>query len=320
MAIVKGFPLDGDKKAVHDFWDEASCGEGLYLQGRGAEHYQRQAQIRYELEPFIITFADFDAWRGKRVLEIGVGLGADHQRYAEAGALLLGVDLTARAVEHTRERLRELGLVSDLQVADAESLPFADGAFDLVYSWGVLHHSPDTAKAVSEALRVLKPGGTAKVMIYHTYSLVGFMLWMRYALLRLRPLTSLAEIYAKHLESPGTKAYTVAEARELFRGFERLEVDTVLTHGDLLSSSAGPAASRFAAVGGTRGVAAVADPEVVPEAWAVHVDYRGKVAAHLSARARGLVSGYRLAVSSSQFAVGRFPNVSELSRASSAKS
>ncbi len=86
---------------------------------------------------------------------------------------------------------------------------------------------------------MLKRGGTAKVMIYHTYSLVGFMLWVRYALLRLRPLTSLAEVYAKYLESPGTKAYTVAEARELFQGFERVEVDTVLTHGDLLASSVG---------------------------------------------------------------------------------
>jgi ubiquinone/menaquinone biosynthesis C-methylase UbiE len=91
----------------------------------------------------------------------------------------------------------------------------ADGTFDLVYSWGVLHHSPDTARAVAEVLRVLKPGGTAKVMIYSTYSLVGFMLWARYALLRLRPLTSLADIYAKFLESPGTKAYTVAEAKKL---------------------------------------------------------------------------------------------------------
>ncbi len=86
---------------------------------------------------------------------------------------------------------------------------------------------------------MLKPGGTAKVMIYHTYSLVGFMLWVRYALLRLRPFTPLSKIYAKHLESPGTKAYTIAEARELFRGFRQVEIATVLTHGDLLSSPAG---------------------------------------------------------------------------------
>ena len=86
---------------------------------------------------------------------------------------------------------------------------------------------------------MLRPGGTAKVMIYHKHSFVGFMLWVRYALLRGRVWTSLGEIYATYLESPGTKAYTLAEARELFRGFTRVEIDTVLTHGDLLSSSAG---------------------------------------------------------------------------------
>lgn len=231
--------MDGEKQAVHDFWDRASCGEELYLGGHGAEHYRRQAETRYRLEPFIAGFAEFGQWKGKRVLEIGVGLGADHQQFAEGGALCTGVDLTARAVGHTHERFRELGLISDLRVGDAESLPFADGTFDLVYSWGVLHHSPDTALAVSEVLRVLCPGGLAKVMIYHKHSFVGFMLWVRYALLRGRVLTSLGEIYAQYLESPGTKAYSVAEARELFRGFGRVEIDTVLTHGDLLSSSAG---------------------------------------------------------------------------------
>jgi ubiquinone/menaquinone biosynthesis C-methylase UbiE len=237
--MARGLPLDGEKQAVHDFWDQASCGEELYLQGQDAEHYRHQAESRYRLEPFIDSFAGFDRWKGKRVLEIGVGLGADHQQFAAGGALCTGVDLTTRAVEHTRERFRELGLVSDLRVADAESLPFPDGAFDLVYSWGVLHHSPDTPKALSEVLRVLRPGGTAKVMIYHKHSLVGFMLWVRYALLRGRMLTSLGEIYAKYLESPGTKAYTVSEARELFRAFGGVKIDTVLTHGDLLSSSAG---------------------------------------------------------------------------------
>jgi SAM-dependent methyltransferase len=231
--------LDSEKQAVHDFWDQASCGEELYLQGQDVGHYRQQAETRYRLEPFIADFAGFGNWKSKRVLEIGVGLGADHQRYAENGALCAGVDLTARAVEHTRKRLRALGLASDLQVADAEKLPFEDGTFDLVYSWGVLHHSPDTPRTVSEVLRIIRPGGTAKVMIYHKHSLVGYMLWIRYALLRGRLFTTLREIYATYLESPGTKAYTVTEARTLFQGFARVEVDTVLTHGDLLSSSAG---------------------------------------------------------------------------------
>lgn len=227
------------KAAVRDFWDRASCGEDLYLADTAREDYARQARIRYELEPYIEEFAGFADSTGKRVLEIGVGLGADHQRFAEAGADLTGIDLTPRAVEHTARRLAAFGLKSDVRVMDAENLEFPDGTFDRVYSWGVLHHSPDTAKAIREVCRVLKPGGDARIMIYHTYSFVGYMLWVRYALLRLRPWTSLRAVYARYLESPGTKAYSVREAKALFRDFRDVSTRVVLTHGDLLSSAAG---------------------------------------------------------------------------------
>ena len=168
-----------------------------------------------------------------------MGLGADHQRFAAAGAKLTGIDLTERAVTHARRRLALFGCTSELSTGDAESLRFASGSFDVVYSWGVIHHSPDTPRAVAEIHRVLRPGGVAKVMIYHTWSLVGYMLWVRYALLRLRPWMSLAQIYARYLESPGTKAYSVREARRLFAAFADVQIETVLTHGDLLESAAG---------------------------------------------------------------------------------
>jgi SAM-dependent methyltransferase len=102
-----------------------------------------------------------------------------------------------------------------------------------------LHHSPDTPKAIEEVYRVLKPGGEAKIMIYHKYSFVGYMLWLRYGLLRLRPFCGLKAIYSKYLESPGTKAYSTPEAKLLFNRFPDLDIETVLTHGDLLTSTAG---------------------------------------------------------------------------------
>ena len=231
--------MDKEKVLVRDFWDKASCGEALYLSGFDNSAYEKQAELRYTLEPFILAFAEFPKYKDRRVLEIGVGLGADHQRFAEAGAILTGVDLTPRAIEHTRRRFELLGLKSDLQVADAENLPFGGGLFDLVYSWGVLHHTPDTEKAIREVFRVLRPGGFAKVMLYHKYSFVGVMLWVRYALLRLKPLTPLRHIYSQYLESPGTKAFSVAEVQEFFKGFRDVDIATVLTHGDLLTSSAG---------------------------------------------------------------------------------
>lgn len=232
----EGPSLAKDKMEVYGFWNRASCGEELYLDDRG---YEGQAEQRYSLEPYILEFADFPSAAGKDVLEVGVGLGADHEQFARAGAVLSGIDLTPRAIHHTRQRLQALGFSSNLQVGDAENLPFPDDSFDLVYSWGVIHHSPDTEKAAKEILRVLRPGGRFAVMIYHRYSLVGLMLWLRYALLSGKPFTSLTKIYANHLESPGTKAYSVSEAKALFSGARAVSARTVLTHGDLLESAAG---------------------------------------------------------------------------------
>lgn len=232
--------MEKSKQLVRDFWNEASCGETLLLKGQDIrEKFVSQMESRYELEPYILPFADFPNQRGKKVLEVGVGLGADHQRFAENGAILHGCDLTERAVDYTRKRLSLFNLHSNLAVADAENLPYPDGFFDMVYSWGVVHHTPNTPKAVEEIRRVLKKGGQAKIMIYHKRSLVGYMLWLRYAALKGKFFTSLEEIYGKYLESPGTKAYSVKGARELFKDFHSVHIRTVLTHGDLLSSQAG---------------------------------------------------------------------------------
>ncbi|AMV31841.1 Demethylrebeccamycin-D-glucose O-methyltransferase [Pirellula sp. SH-Sr6A] len=228
-----------EKSNVQQFWESGSCGEHLYLDGFSRDDYLEHSRIRYELEPEILAFGDFERYSGKVTLEIGVGLGADHQRLAESGAILTGVDLTERAVSHCQRRFEQLGLKSRLLTADAENLPFDDCSFDAVYSWGVLHHSPDTPKAIQEVYRVLKPGGFAKIMIYHKYSIVGYMLWSRYALLRGRPFLSLDSIYSDYLESPGTKAYSINEARSLFSRFDVKGIETNLTHADLLTSEAG---------------------------------------------------------------------------------
>jgi SAM-dependent methyltransferase len=225
---------------VRDFWEAASCGEDLLLADETIAGYAEQSAERYRLEPYIPAFAGFADAASERVLEIGVGLGADHEQFARAGAELTGIDLTPRAVEHTRRRLALMGLKSDLRVGNAEALPFPDASFDRVYSWGVLHHSPDTPKAFAEALRVLRPGGRYRFMIYNKWSLIGLMLWGRYGALRGRPFTSLADLYSRYLESPGTKAYTPAAAKALVAPWSNdARVTIELSHGDLLESGAG---------------------------------------------------------------------------------
>lgn len=230
-----------DAKAdVHDFWNEGSCGEAYAHGDDERARYAEQARARYELEPYIHGFAKFSEAPGHDVLEIGVGMGADHEQWAKAGAQsLTGVDLTERAVEHTRNRLGLLNLSSELQVADAENLPFDDEQFDIVYSWGVLHHSPNTQRAIDEVYRVLRPGGTARIMIYNKWSMTGAMLWTRYAMMRGRPWRGFTHIYANHLESPNTKAYTPEQAARLFGRFSSMNHQIELAVSDLIEGVAG---------------------------------------------------------------------------------
>lgn len=228
------------KQQVADFWGAASCGEAYAVGPDTTARLEAQAEARYELEPYLKPFARFEDGRGKDVLQIGVGMGSDHLEWARSmPRSLTGIDLTQRAIEVTRTRFNLYDLTSDLQVADAEELPFEDNCFDRVYSWGVLHHSPDTAKAVAEVHRVLRPGGVARVMVYHTWSLTGLMLWTRYGPLAGKPFRSLGDIINQHLESPGTKAYTVRQANQLFERFEAVNIAVQLSHSDLLLGEVG---------------------------------------------------------------------------------
>src|SRR5438552_10038 len=122
---------------------------------------------RYRKEWHIPVAANFAATRGLKVLEIGCGMGTDGAQFAKAGADYTGVDLTEAAIELARKRFALSHLNGEFRVSDAENLDFDDESFDLVYSHGVLHHTPNIAAAVSEIHRVLKPRGQAIVMLYH---------------------------------------------------------------------------------------------------------------------------------------------------------
>lgn len=232
--------METAKDAVREFWDAASCGERDALGDDLEVQLRAVRETRYRHEPYLRPFADFPSGRDREVLEIGVGMGSDHREWAlNHPKTLTGIDLTPRAIEFTGSHLALDGLNSNLRVSDAENLPFDADSFDIVYSWGVLHHSPDTARAFREVHRVLKPGGVARIMIYHKHSFSGYMLWVRYALLTGRPWRTLRDIYSEHLESPGTKAYTVREARTLCEGFSEIKVRIQLNHGDLLLGEVG---------------------------------------------------------------------------------
>ncbi|MBM3565041.1 MAG: class I SAM-dependent methyltransferase [Alphaproteobacteria bacterium] len=223
------------KSRVKSHWENEVCGTRNL-----ADDIDRYEKNRAEFEPFIAEFADYGAYAGKRVLEIGVGGGADYTKFLAAGAEITGIDLTEAAIAFVRSRLDRAGQAGDLRTADAENLPFADGTFDLVYSYGVLHHSPDTERALAEAFRVLKPGGTLKVMVYSDFSMAGLMLWAMHGLLKGRPFRGQREIMFEKLESPGTKCYGNEEFRSILEGigFRVTKLYKKAGAGDLLHMEA----------------------------------------------------------------------------------
>jgi len=225
MSRARSIP---DVTEVREFWNSDPCGTRYLADPQGFEEHMR---TRYSLEPHIPKFAQFAGARGLKVLEVGVGMGADYLEWLKAGAHAIGVDLSPASLDLARRRCQLAGYRPDLRIADAEHLPFPDGSFDIVYSYGVMHHSPDTALCVKEACRVLKPGGRARIMLYHHPSLTGTMLWLRYGLLRGK---SLRRAVYDHLESPGTKTFTRAEVRSMMGGFDDIQMQQVFSPGDLL--------------------------------------------------------------------------------------
>lgn len=222
------------KGKVTDFWNLQPCGS-RYLDKDAS--LSSHSEKRYRLEPHIRAFAKFASSCGLRVLEIGVGIGADYEEWLRAGANATGVDLSDASLELARNRCELAGLQPDLLRADGENLPFPPNLFDVVYSYGVMHHSPDPAKCLQEAWRVLKPGGEARIMLYHHPSITGLMLWLRYGIWNGR---SIRQSVLKYLESPETKSFTKAEVNGLMQGFENLRVDQVYSPGDLLLHQPSP--------------------------------------------------------------------------------
>ena len=220
-------------KEVRSFWEREPCGTGVSItkniEPESREWFEQIEAHRYNVEPYIHSIAQFTRFHGKKLQEVGVGAGTDHLQWARAGAECHGVDLTEAAIETTRKHLALYGLTSNLQRVDAERLPFEDNSFDVVYSWGVIHHEEHPEKIIAKILRVLKPGSTFIGMVYGLYSPTIVKAWVKHGLLKGRPWRSFRDITWNHVESVGTKAYTSPQVRTLFGGFGKLSLRRMIT-------------------------------------------------------------------------------------------
>ena len=238
-------PPERLKEEVRAFWNAQSCDTQMASAPKfSREYFEAIEAFRYTDQPFIHAFAQFTRYAGKRVLEVGVGAGTDFIQWSRAGARLSGVDLTPEALANARQRIQIYNLPAPerLEVADAEHLPFEAGTFDLGYSFGVLHHTPDTEKAVAELVRVIRPGGELKLMLYNRRSIYVLGRWVQFALLRGQPWRSLRWILWHKIESIGTKGYSRAELKQMLGALplRDIHIHTEITAADYLSASALP--------------------------------------------------------------------------------
>ena len=243
-ASVSPVPPDGVsalKAQVKAFWNRESCDTGqAHSEKFSREYFEQIEQWRYWDQPFIHSFAQFTRYHDKRVLEVGFGAGTDFIQWLRAGARVSGIDLTEEALANVRHRIEVYGLPQpeSLQVADAENLPFPANTFDLGYSWGVLHHTPNTGKALAELVRVVRPGGEIKIMLYNRRGMYAWKMWVKHALLKGRPWDSLRLVLWNHVESIGTKGYTGKEVRQMLAplGLTDIRMERFITSNDRVIS------------------------------------------------------------------------------------
>jgi ubiquinone/menaquinone biosynthesis C-methylase UbiE len=222
---------DAYKDEVQEQWNNNPVGShyAKKAQPHTLDWYREVEQYRYgTYAPWMFEMMEFGQHKGEKVLDIGGGLGTDLSMFARHGAIVTDVDLSAGHLEHAKENFRLRGLTGEFVHHDAEHLPFADNTFDVVYSNGVIHHTPNTLQVVKEIRRVLKPGGKTIVMMYAEHSLHYWyrLVWeqgIKYDLLRT---CSIGEIMSRKVEitendaRPLVKVYTAKTLKNLFQGFE----------------------------------------------------------------------------------------------------
>ena|ERR1700677_917068 len=157
---------------VQDFWNTNPCQSDLSQAIQRRRYFEEISEKRYQgREWHVPTVADFNAYRGKEIMEIGCSIATDGLEFAKAGADYTGVDLTPHSIELAEERFRLFNVTGNFVVSNAEELPFPDESFDHIYSFGVIHHAPVPEKIAAEMHRVLRKGGTFTVMLYNRTSI-----------------------------------------------------------------------------------------------------------------------------------------------------
>lgn len=200
---------------VQRFWDRQPCNIRHSNQPIGGRKYcQEVAKRRYFVEPHIPLFAAFAAWKGKKILEVGCGIGTDGAQFAQAGAEYTGAELSSESLKVAELSFGSLKLDGHFYCVDAEYLSGVVPLerYDLVYSFGVIHHSPRPERIIAEIKKYMAPGSELRIMLYAKYSWKSFLIWL-----------GLDQPEAQY-GCPIANTYSAREVRELLKGFEVVSI------------------------------------------------------------------------------------------------
>jgi 2-polyprenyl-3-methyl-5-hydroxy-6-metoxy-1,4-benzoquinol methylase len=206
---------------VQKYWDRRPCNIRHSTKPPGTREYFDEVERRkYFVEPHIPHFAEFSRWQNKRVLEIGCGIGTDTMNFARQAASVTAVDLSEKSLEMARKRAEVYELVDRISFfhGSAEHLDqiVPPEAFDLIYSFGVIHHTPHPERILEQLRNYVRPGSTVKIMVYHRYSWKVLWILMTYGKFQFWKLTELVARYSEaETGCPVTYSYSRRELRNL---------------------------------------------------------------------------------------------------------
>ena len=223
---------DFSKVSIEDvkaFWDKRPCNIRHSTKPTGTiEYFNEVEQRKYFVEPHIPSFAEFEKWQGKRVLEIGCGIGTEAINFARNGALLTIIELSKESLELTKKRFSVFGLTANFILGNAEDLDNLlsnKDEFDLIWSFGVIHHSPNPKKILEKCKKFLKNDGELRIMVYSKISYKLFYLMKETGIWDFGSLDELISSYSEaQTGCPITYSYTLEDAKRLFSDFIVLDI------------------------------------------------------------------------------------------------
>lgn len=215
---------------VQNYWNSRPCNIRHSTKPVGSREYFDEVEARkHFVEPHIPGFAEFDHWNGKKVLEIGSGIGTAMINFARSGAQVTAVDLSDKSLELAKQRAQVYGLEDQISFYQANAEELSQSvpvdAYDLVYSFGVIHHTPHPEKVIEQIRHYVKPGSTVKIMVYYRYSWKVLWILMTYGKGQFWRLNELVATYSEAQEGcPVTYIYSKPEAKALLSGFEIVDM------------------------------------------------------------------------------------------------